>query len=231
MVAALLFLSQGHRLNSPRMRSQADSHSTSTAASSLASAVVDVNSLLHLVALRDRNAYRRLYENTRAKLYAVCLRMLRDAAAAQDALQDTYVRIWSRVDSYRGDTPGEAFAWMLAIARSRCLDELRKRKPMTSLDEDPIYTEFQATQTTPETLSIDAQRSQVVNDCLRKLASERFRAISLAFLGGLSYSEVAQEMGRPLGTTKSDIRRGLIELKKCIDSQEMTRCTVSRTKS
>jgi RNA polymerase sigma-70 factor (ECF subfamily) len=90
----------------------------------------EISELIARTALRDRAAFRTLYERTNAKLFGVSLRILRDRSEAEEALQEVYVKIWQRADRYQagGYSP---ISWLVAIARNHALDILRARKPVS----------------------------------------------------------------------------------------------------
>ena len=88
----------------------------------------DIGGLLARVALRDRSAFSLLYGRISAKLFAICIRMLKDRGEAEEALQDVFVKIWHKAGSYTGDG-GNAYPWLCAIVRYHCIDRLRARRP------------------------------------------------------------------------------------------------------
>src|SRR6185312_6720492 len=90
---------------------------------------MEIADLIARCALRDRQAFSDLYQRTSAKLFGVSLRILRDRAEAEEALQEVYVKIWQRADRYAagGYSP---ISWLVAIARNHALDKLRARKPV-----------------------------------------------------------------------------------------------------
>ena len=182
------------------------------------SADSEVAGLLADCARRDRDAFQRLYERTAPQLLACLIRILRQRALAEDALQDVYVQVWNRAGQYEAGR-GSAWGWLVAIARYRAID-LRRREGRlladTGADLEGIPAEdegFDAAR-----IGLGEQTARMLAHCLGALQPRQRECIALAFQGGLSHAEVATEIGEPLGSVKSWIRRGLAALKRCLES-------------
>ena len=108
------------------------------------------------------------------------------------------------------------FAWILMIARNRCLEVLRRRGvddgEWSDEEADPMTDD----RPTPEQDAMHAETARSIVECLRALEPAQRQAIELAYYDGLSYAEAAVQLARPVGTVKSQIRRGLIRLKRCL---------------
>lgn len=175
--------------------------------------------LLAAVARGDRTAFAELYAATSPQLLALLLRMLQRRDWAEEALQDCYVRIWQKSDSYSPER-GAPMAWLATIARYRALDLLRARRPEvseSSFDEDkasPLEREDEA----PGPESLAAQREGIgrLDDCMKGLIEEQRRSVLLAYYEGYTHSELARRMKAPMGTVKSWVRRGLLQLRDCM---------------
>ena len=171
----------------------------------------DLQELLARVALGDRAAFQSLYELSSAHLFGAALRILHTRPLAEEAVQDAYVQIWQRAGSYRSDK-AQANTWMSAILRYRALDLLRKHGRETS-------TELLSEADLPA-VSSDIARSNDQQDleaCLAELQPEQRQCIALAYVDGYSHSELSAQLNTPLGTIKSWIRRGLQQLKACLN--------------
>ncbi len=177
-----------------------------------------LNVLVLRVAGGDRGAFRALFELSRGAVFGVSLRMLRNRDEAEEVLQDVYVRIWRNAAGYRGDR-ALAMAWILAIARNRCLEILRRR----GIDDGPWSDEAADAMVdegpTPEEATMRAQSVHTIADCMSELDPPQRQSIELAYYDGFSYSEVASHLARPIGTVKSQIRRGLAELRRCLEGR------------
>ncbi len=180
----------------------------------------DLQSLLAYTALADRDAFSQLYAATRSRAWAICLRLLRDTAAAEEAMQDAYVKIWGQAASYRPHL-GSPEAWLSALVRNTCLDRLRASKreaqflvPM-QLDADDNPPEI-ADHRTPEALLEAGFQGQHMEDCLGQLPPRQRDVLAAAYVLGQTHAEVARERALPLGTVKTLIRRAVLLLRDCL---------------
>jgi len=177
----------------------------------------DLVKLLSACALGDRDAFQQLYLATSPKLFAVALRILRSEAQAEECLQDAYVKIWQRAGDYRPHLASPV-TWLVTIVRNGALDSLRRNRRQVEL-ADPAHLEFLMDEHTstpgPEGEESDAA---LLRDCLKRLREDQRRCIEIAYFEGLSHSEVAERTQTPMGTVKTWIRRGLDELRKCLDA-------------
>lgn len=173
---------------------------------------------LHTTAAGDAQAFQRLYDATAPQLYALLLRILRNPDHAQDALQDAYVKIWQKADSYSSER-GAPMTWLLSIARYRALDALRRRRPEAAMPEDPNRAATLLEDVVASGPSEEAEQLQTldaVQTCLTTLSPEQRKSILLAYYEGLTHEELAGRLAAPLGTVKSWIRRGLSRLRQCL---------------
>lgn len=166
---------------------------------------------LQAVAAGDETALRRLWDAAAPTLFALCLRLMRRRAAAEDVLQESFVRIWRKAHQYDAAL-GDPLGWMAAVTRNVALDHLRRphaRREVPADDDEPLPTaDPRADLRPPDT---DLHR------CLERLPERQRAAIVLAYYRGLTHIEIASALGAPLGTVKSWIRRGLTELKDCLE--------------
>lgn len=173
----------------------------------------DLAALLSRCALRDRRAFALLYRLTSAKLFGVCLRILKSRGEAEDALQEAYVRIWRNAERYRPDIASPV-TWMVAIARNHAIDRLRAAKPASvAIDEAGGISDDAPT---PEQDALAASEGARLRVCMEELDGRHAAILRRAYFEGLSYSEVADEAGVPLNTVKTWIRRSLIRLRECL---------------
>jgi RNA polymerase sigma-70 factor (ECF subfamily) len=171
--------------------------------------------LLGAAAQSDRAAFERLYRETSPKLFAVALRILRNREWAAEVLQESYLSIWKHAADYQSSLSGP-LTWMTSILRNRCLDQLRRPRRETNEGFDEIVAQIEGKETGPaERLELSAD-AKALGRCLKQLESKQRQAISLAFLQGLTHSELAQHLGEPLGTVKTWVRRGLDRLRMCL---------------
>jgi RNA polymerase sigma-70 factor (ECF subfamily) len=175
----------------------------------------DIAGLIARVALRERQAFRELYTRTSAKLFGVCLRILKDRAEAEEALQEVYVKVWQRADRYvrSGYSP---ISWLVAVARNHCLDILRARKPLSE-DIDRALDVADAGPS-PEEAAVQGGERTRIDSCLGQLEAEKADAVRGAYLEGFSYEQLATRHGVPLNTMRTWLRRSLIKLKDCLSA-------------
>jgi RNA polymerase sigma factor (sigma-70 family) len=179
--------------------------------------------LLARTALKDQEAFAELYRTAAPHLYAVALRILREAAAAEEVLQESFVKVWHHAASYIA-AKSQPLTWLTSIVRNRCLDQLRRREIATvTLDDEEEGVTIAAPGPTPLELLLAGADALAVKDCFEALEPAQKQAIALAFFQGLSHAELAQHLRQPLGTVKSWVRRGLERLRACLDHAGVTR--------
>lgn len=175
--------------------------------------------LLVATAAGNEDAFARLYALTSPKLFAIVVRLLQRRDWAEEALQDVYVRIWQKAESYSGER-GSPMAWLATIARYRALDLLRGKNieiNESTLDEGQMES-LMTTEAadSPERLAIERTELDRLDDCLKQLPEEQRRIVMLSYYEGFTHSELAKKMSTPLGTVKSWTRRGLLHLRECL---------------
>ena len=173
--------------------------------------------LLAEAGLGNRSAFADLYEATKSKLFAVSLRIVRERHIAEEVLQDSFVNIWNNATKY-AVAQSAPMTWMTAIVRNRSLDIVRR--PFLEIqDEEDFYAINMEDERPGPDAQLEARRDEVrIERCMKGLDGEQQQTIALAFFQGLSHSEVASHLGKPLGTVKTHIRRGLLKLKGCLES-------------
>jgi RNA polymerase sigma-70 factor, ECF subfamily len=160
----------------------------------------------------DQRAMADLYDRYSAVVYAVALRVLGDAGAAEDVLQEVFLQLWRNpgaFDAARGSLAG----WLAVITRNRAIDFLRKRRPETDIGDVVLAV-------APD-LAGDAERARTaekVRGVLGSMAPTQRTALEMAYWEGMSHSEIAEKTGQPLGTIKTRIRAGLIALRKAFQT-------------
>lgn len=173
----------------------------------------NIADLIGRVALGDRGAFRELYQRTSAKLFGVTLRILRDRAEAEEALQEIYVKLWHRADRYvpSGTSP---ISWLVAVARNHCLDILRARRPVA--DAIDVALDIADAAPDPEENAVASGERMRIDICLGELDPDRAEAVRGAYLDGLSYEELASRFAVPMNTMRTWLRRSLMRLKDCL---------------
>jgi RNA polymerase sigma-70 factor (ECF subfamily) len=172
----------------------------------------------------DLDAFNQLVVRHEAAVFSVCMRLLRDVAQAEDAAQDTFIRAWGAVGSFRG---GLVRPWLLRIATNRAYDILRSRsrRPTWSLDAEPFEVQpewtSQASDEAPETFAARSELASVLERALGELPEDQRVAILMSDVQGYGYDDIAQLTGVAVGTVKSRISRGRSALRRLLrDSTE-----------
>lgn len=165
------------------------------------------------IVARDEAALAALYDATLSRTYGLVLRIVRRAALAEEVVEDTYFQVWRwapRFDPSRG----KVMTWVLAMARSRAIDALRReaRFRHDSLDDEEAPEPADAQPAQDELLEV-AMRHADLHQALMALQAQPRQLVALAFFRGLSHEEIASHTALPLGTVKSQIRRALLMLR------------------
>lgn len=178
-----------------------------------------ISGLILRVSLRDRRAFDSLYHATAPKLFGTCLRILRDRAEAEEAVQEVFVKIWLKAGrfSVTGQSP---MSWLIAIARNHAIDRLRSRRGasagVTGALDDAAH-DIRDPSPTPEGHVLAAAERTRLDSCLSQLDGERAAAVKGAYLDGHSYADLAERHGVPLNTMRTWLRRSLMRLKECLE--------------
>jgi RNA polymerase sigma-70 factor (ECF subfamily) len=161
----------------------------------------------------DRRAFQSLYQATSAKLFGIILRICRDRQISEDVLQETFLKIWRRAESY-DRALGEPLTWLSVIARRTAIDAIRRAgpRPVAATDEfDPLDLIADPASEGPDGAELAALRK-----CLGTLEEEQRRCVLLAYYEGFSREELGEKFGRPVGTIKTWLFRGLALLRDCL---------------
>lgn len=166
----------------------------------------------------DQAAFAELYAATAARLYSVCWHILGRRDAAEEALQEAYIRIWHQAERY-SPARGGVLSWMISIARYRAIDQIRRDGRRPDVDSDtataaPVADDAPG----PGEATALHHDAEALEHCMKRLSDAQRQAIELAFLQGLNHQEVSARLDRPLGSVKSWIRRGLQALKRCLQT-------------
>lgn len=174
----------------------------------------DITKLIVRVAMRDRAAFDLLYRHTSAKLFGVCLRVLRDRAEAEEALQEVYVKVWTKADRF-AVSDLSPISWLVAVARNHSIDRLRSRRQAAAdIDE---AAEVVDERPTPEALAVSGGEQELIARCMDELEADRAAAVRGAYVNGDSYAELAERFSVPLNTMRTWLRRSLLKLRECME--------------
>jgi RNA polymerase sigma-70 factor, ECF subfamily len=182
-----------------------------------ASATADI-ALLTRVAGRDAVALGELYDRHNRLLFSLILRILRDRGESEDVLQEVFVRVWDRADTY-SPALGTPLAWLVRIARNRAIDRLRSRQVRAHVAESYEAPQVAADPTpaaNPELVARTAEHRRAIVAALDQLPAEQRSLIDAAYFEGYTQSELAERFNLPLGTVKTRIRTAMQELRRTL---------------
>jgi len=172
---------------------------------------IDESKLIAQVAQGNESAFLALYDRYVSRVHGLTLRILRDPMLAEEATQDTFLKLWSRARQYLAER-GPFLPWLLTIARHVALDRLRleARRPLPSDSNDPeeMWQQLPDLNSTAE-----ETRWRSVYFAVQSLPNEQRHVIELAYYQGLSQSEIAEVLGWPLGTVKTRLRAAMEKLR------------------
>lgn len=172
--------------------------------------------LLTRTSAQDQRAFAELYRRTSARLFGVCWRMLRDRGESEEVLQEVFTSVWRRASSFERTRAG-ALTWLITLTRNKAIDRLRQRREQVL--DDPIDLERIADENSEPAAQAESSQDYVrLLDCLEKLESRQRRSVREAFFSGATYKQLAERCHVPLPTLKSWIRRGLMQLRACLES-------------
>jgi len=172
----------------------------------------DDTSLVRRMQGRDPRALAELYDRYGRAVYALILRVVRDAGIAEDLVQETFLRVWNRVHGFDAQK-GSIGPWMLAVARNRAIDYLRSAGGRERNAVEYEETDHPALYTNMEQDLLASDKARRVKSAIDKLSPNQKQVIELAYYEGLSQTEMAERMGQPLGTAKTWVRTALQNLR------------------
>ncbi|MFZ5551043.1 MAG: sigma-70 family RNA polymerase sigma factor [Pseudomonadota bacterium] len=170
--------------------------------------------LIQCIGSHDDRALARFYDATASRVFGLVGRIVNESALAEEVVEDTYWQVWrqaARFDASRG----RPLTWLLAMARSRAIDAIRRRerKAHVTLDDDELAAVCDEHNPCPPQSLAASRGQQLLQSALAALEPQPRQLVSLAFFRGLTHEEIAEATGLPLGTVKSQIRRSLQSLK------------------
>jgi len=173
--------------------------------------------LLHAVARGDEEALARLYDQYRVILFSMLVRILKSREEAEDVLQEVFLQVWKRAKDFDTER-GRPFTWLVTLTRSRAIDRIRqlgaRQRLADSAAQNPANEASDAA-----TDTLHSEQREIVTRALAELPEEQRRTLNLAYYEGLTQSEIAEQLGTPLGTVKTRMRTGMIKLRELLGEQ------------
>ena len=174
----------------------------------------DLDRLLRRVAAGDQRAFDLIYRQLARPVYGVVLRVLRDPARSEEVTQEVMVEVW-RTAARFDPGQGRAVTWAVMIAHRRAVDRVRSDSAAAAREQKTAWDEAGPADQVADLVeaSLDRQR---VRRCLDGLTDVQRRSITLAYYGGLTYRQVADQLGATLPAVKSRMRDGLLRMRDCL---------------
>jgi RNA polymerase sigma-70 factor (ECF subfamily) len=169
----------------------------------------DDGDLARRLRARDPHVMSALYDRYGRTAYSLIYRVVRDSAVAEDLVQETFLRVWNRAQSFDQER-GALGPWILTVARNRAIDHLRSidgRMASNSLELDRVENPRMFSHFEDSALALD--RARRLKDAFGKLTPTQREVIELAYFEGLSQTEMAARLKQPLGTVKTWVRSAL----------------------
>jgi RNA polymerase sigma-70 factor (ECF subfamily) len=176
--------------------------------------------LVALCGSGDSSAFGMLYDRHSRVAYSLAYRMMGERQAAEDLVQDAFLKVWRGSSSYRAER-GSVRTWILSIVHHRGVDQLRSMSSRRRMQEKAEANEpkSQPSEAFAETWR-SSQREQV-REALKTLPPEQVKILELAYFSGYTHIQIAELLDLPLGTVKGRMRLGLKKIKAYFDSNDM----------
>lgn len=165
----------------------------------------------------DPRAFRELYETYGPRVKAYMMRKGADAGTAEDLAQETLLTVWRKASLYAGDK-GSMTTWVFAIARNLRIDRLRREVPWQELPEWRLAEASE--EALPDEALAEKQQQTRLQAAVAELPAEQRDVVALAYLEGLSHSEIATRLSLPLGTVKSRMRIAYQKVRSALEDLE-----------
>ena len=176
---------------------------------------LDDTALIVLIARSHSGALSQLYDRYGRMVFSVAYHVVGDSETAEEVTQDVFVRVWEGAASYRPDL-AKVTSWMVSITRHRAIDELRRREVRPEKNQMPWPDETEdglPLQDGPENEVETNLHQRLIRRAIGALPVDQQKVLGLAFFNGYSHTEIAEQLGEPLGTVKSRIRLAMQKLR------------------
>jgi RNA polymerase sigma-70 factor (ECF subfamily) len=151
-----------------------------------------------------------LFDRYSGMAYSVALRVVKDAAQAEDVMQDVFFQVWQNPRAFVSDR-GSLGAWLAVVVRNRAIDVIRRRKPSDPVEDVVLPSQANVAAEVEHRTMLDRVRI-----AMKDLPPEQRESVELAFFEGMTHAEIAEKQGEPLGTVKTRIRTALMSVRKAV---------------
>jgi len=177
--------------------------------------------LVARVAQQDQQALSELYDRYRCLVFSLALRILKERSEAEEVMTDVFFQCWRGAVGF-DRARGSVASWLITLCRSRAIDRLRARgrrdASLAALRSDPAHA-VASSEEAPDEIAAVQQRRALVRSALGALSEAQRATLELAYYGGLSHTEIAEQLGEPLGTVKTRIRQTLLALRQSLGAR------------
>lgn len=167
---------------------------------------------MDLLRRRQPDALSRMYDQYSTMVYSVAMRVLRDSAAAEDVMQEVFLKLWQQPETF-ADHRGSLCGWLAVVTRNRAIDRIRGTRRFENVDDLQLANTVE--------MGTEADRNIMVAKVrvvLETMPPDQRRTIEMAFFEGQTHTEIAAQTGQPLGTVKTRIRSALIAIRKALEA-------------
>ncbi len=184
-------------------------------ASRLPGVTADLDALLRRVAQHDVDAFTAFYDNTRARVFGLVTRVLRDPGYSEETTQDVYLQVWRNASNYDPNA-GSPISWLMTLAHRRAVDRVRSEQAASQRESryGAANVDLPADRVAEAVIDLDERRQ--VTECLGSLTDAQRECIQLAYYDGLTYSQVSDRLSANLATIKSRMRDAIRGLRRCL---------------
>jgi RNA polymerase sigma-70 factor (ECF subfamily) len=174
--------------------------------------------LIARVRWREEPALSEIYDRYSRLIYTIALRIVGDRESAEEVMQDVFQAVWQSAGSFQPN--GNFSAWLIGIARHRAIDATRSRRHRARAREELLDDERATSAGTSDEYADLLMLRTVVRAALAELPAAQRQAIELGYYGGLTHTEIAAQLGEPVGTVKSRMRMGMMKLRELLKTME-----------
>lgn len=171
--------------------------------------------LMRRIELRDPDALGLFYDRYAGLVFALALRVLRDRGESEELVEDVFIELWRRSERYDA-ARGAPMTYLVTLARSRAIDRRRSLVSRKRGTESAVAADSPGDVPDPSAAAVLAENAKRVQAALAQLEFDYRQAVEMAFFDGLTHTQIAEKLNKPLGTVKTYIRQGLIRLRDCL---------------
>jgi RNA polymerase sigma-70 factor (ECF subfamily) len=160
---------------------------------------------------RHPDGLSRMYDQYSTMVYSIALRVLRDNAAAEDVMQEVFLKLWQQPETF-ADQRGSLCGWLAVVTRNRAIDRIRGSRRFENVDDLQLANTVDMGSEADRNMMLDKVRT-----VLETMPPDQRQPIEMAFFEGRTHTEIAERTGQPLGTVKTRIRSALISIRKALE--------------